>query len=538
MRFSELEMKEREGGHPTTKDSEVCKFSPADWKRLKGSQDKKPKSVALEEAIADQNDSERLCVLVACGLQPAPDPRNLTGDGECYDGSKPDPFKAPEDSDLPEDMDTEPPRESPADQAAPDASRSPTLRLNRKRKVSGNRNHTETTVLPEDSLLKAKRRRVSKDVLFTDKEMDWQPSPLPQKYTDNSEKPSGKRPCKTKHLIPQEPRRGLLLPGDSYVDNADGKDQKPLDRLQQLLPASQASQLTCSSSRPETTQSRPMPPEARRLIVNKNAGETLVQQASWLGYEEVVLYCLENKICDVNHRDYAGYCAPHEACARGWLNIVRHLLEYGADVNCSAQDGSGPLHDAVKNDHLEIVRLLLSYGADPTLATYSGRTIKKVNHSELLEKFLTEPDDESGYDVLANPPRPEDQDDSNEAYGDLLESEFSEDPLLPCYNVQVSIAQGPRNWLLLSDLLKKLQMSSCIFRCNFPNVEIVTIAEAEFCRQVSASLLFSCPKDLESCNPESKELLDLVEFTNELQTLLGSSVEWILPRDLDSDDDW
>lgn len=52
-------MKEREGGHPATKDSEVCKFSPADWERLKGSQDKKPKSVALEEAIAEQKDSER-----------------------------------------------------------------------------------------------------------------------------------------------------------------------------------------------------------------------------------------------------------------------------------------------------------------------------------------------------------------------------------------------------------------------------------------------------------------------------------------------
>lgn len=59
MRFSELEMKEREGGHPTTKDSEACKFSPAEWESLKGNQDKKPKLVALEEAIADQNDSER-----------------------------------------------------------------------------------------------------------------------------------------------------------------------------------------------------------------------------------------------------------------------------------------------------------------------------------------------------------------------------------------------------------------------------------------------------------------------------------------------
>lgn len=96
----------------------------------------------------------------------------------------------------------------------------------------------------------------------------------------------------------------------------------------------------------------------------------------------------------------------------------------------------------------------------------------------------------------------------------------------------------PRNWLLLSDTLKKLKMSSRIFRCNFPNVEIVTIAEAEFYRQVSASLLFSCPKDLESFNPESKELLDLVEFTNELQTLLGSSMEWLHPSDMDSDDYW
>lgn len=96
----------------------------------------------------------------------------------------------------------------------------------------------------------------------------------------------------------------------------------------------------------------------------------------------------------------------------------------------------------------------------------------------------------------------------------------------------------PRNWLLLSDVLKKLKMSSRIFRCNFPNVEIVTIAEAEFYRQVSASLLFSCSKDVEAFNPESKELLDLVEFTNELQTLLGSTVEWLHPSDMVSDDYW
>lgn len=64
-------------------------------------------------------------------------------------------------------MDRQPVIEPPMEQAAVDMPPSPTLRLDRKRKVSGDSTHAETTVeeLPEDPLLKAKRRRVSKGEL-------------------------------------------------------------------------------------------------------------------------------------------------------------------------------------------------------------------------------------------------------------------------------------------------------------------------------------------------------------------------------------
>ncbi|XP_070606651.1 BCL-6 corepressor isoform X7 [Erythrolamprus reginae] len=576
MRFSELEMKDREG-NVATKDSEVCRFNQVEWENLKGNNEKKPNSVPSEDVIAGPKDKSR------CYFH---DTDNI------HDQSS----EIPEDKSSPADICLErfTVYEKTNDQCLEDVSQVLCPHQDQKRKHSGENMQNDGTPkenfveeLEEEFAPKAKKKKTSKgipllpvsshmknlsininnkrqtqpsytltsrlaakqqkikenwktDGLCMGEEEDFQAASLLQKHIE-CEKPPGKRQCKTKHLALQERRTRSSLTGDDITD-IESIEEKP-------------SQLQIASTPQEIAPSRPMPPEARRLIVNKNAGETLLQRAARLGYEEVVLYCLENKVCDANHRDNAGYCALHEACARGWLSIVRHLLEYGADVNCSAQDGTRPIHDAVENDHLEIVRLLLSYGADPTLATYSGRTIVKMTHSELMETFLTEylidlqgrdvddpglswdfygssvcePKSESGFDILSNPPGPNDEDE--DGFSDVFEFEFSDVPLLPCYNIQVSLSQGPRNWFLLSDVAKRLKMSPKIFCCSFPSLEVVSVTEAEFFKQVSLSQLFACQKDLEVFNPEGKELLDLVEFTNELQSLLGASLEWLHPEE-------
>lgn len=61
----------------------------------------------------------------------------------------------------------------------------------------------------------------------------------------------------------------------------------------------------------------------------------------------------------------------------------------------------------------------------------------------LLSFFLPalEPDKKAGLNVLTDPPGPEDEDDEDKAFSDVFEFEFSDSPLLPCYNIQVSVAQ-------------------------------------------------------------------------------------------------
>ncbi len=70
-----------------------------------------------------------------------------------------------------------------------------------------------------------------------------------------------------------------------------------------------------------------------------------------------------NKIVDINRPNYMGYFALKEACSSGNTEIVKLLLEHGANVNQPDFFGTS-LHAACKEGHTEIVKLLLEHGAN------------------------------------------------------------------------------------------------------------------------------------------------------------------------------
>ncbi|XP_029113315.1 uncharacterized protein bcorl1 isoform X2 [Scleropages formosus] len=384
-----------------------------------------------------------------------------------------------------------------------------------------------------------------------------------------TDKPSGKRKFKSKHLCDAEEDEKKLKskrsgagkrPSGPVSDHDSPPAKKPTSPFAAPKGPSSPSASRKGGARnggtPESPTGRPVPPEVRRLIVNKNAGETLLQRAARLGYEEVVLYCLEKDLREVNRRDNAGYTALHEACARGWAHIVQLLLEHGADVNCSAQDGTRPIHDAVASDNLPIVWMLLNHGADPTLATYSGQTAVKLAQSPTMKAFLTEyfadlearaeetcslpwdfysstvfeTDQEPCWEFLLSLPEDEKERSAAErgAEKDCFLFEFSTEPLVPCYHVQVSLSQGFCNWFLLSDVLKRLKMSARIFRARYPHFEVASIPRAELCQQLSVSQVTPVPPELRRGGAEDAEgegFVELVRCVPDLQGLLGSSVQ-------------
>lgn len=89
-------------------------------------------------------------------------------------------------------------------------------------------------------------------------------------------------------------------------------------------------------------------------------------------------------------RSPKGRTALMVACAY-WcgLDMVKLLVEHGADVNAAAQDGSTPLMLAAMNEKQDVVDYLLKHGAKAKATDAKGKTALDYAREGKVEDYMT-----------------------------------------------------------------------------------------------------------------------------------------------------
>lgn len=81
--------------------------------------------------------------------------------------------------------------------------------------------------------------------------------------------------------------------------------------------------------------------------------------------------------------------ALHAAVAGRNLDIVKAVLEAGADPNATQQGGFRPIHEAGTNANRPLADLLIAHGADPSLAADSGKNAIDLAREKGHTEFAT-----------------------------------------------------------------------------------------------------------------------------------------------------
>jgi ankyrin repeat protein len=88
---------------------------------------------------------------------------------------------------------------------------------------------------------------------------------------------------------------------------------------------------------------------------------------------------------DVNGQDEFGFTALHKAVEYGNLEIIKFLIKSGADINSKDKERYSPLHIAIISGNIEIIRFLIKKGADVNCKNYC-----KVTPLHLVPMYLEE----------------------------------------------------------------------------------------------------------------------------------------------------
>ena len=113
--------------------------------------------------------------------------------------------------------------------------------------------------------------------------------------------------------------------------------------------------------------------EANINIIYSNEGRTMLHLAAAHGYVNVVQYFLEDEGFNIEVRTQFGDTPLHAAVAARQVEVVRLLLQRGANPNAINVERLTPLHIAARGDSVEIVNLLIEHDANRHAQDQNGR---------------------------------------------------------------------------------------------------------------------------------------------------------------------
>lgn len=95
----------------------------------------------------------------------------------------------------------------------------------------------------------------------------------------------------------------------------------------------------------------------------------------------------------------SGNKALHLCAANGYVEMVRLLLDHGADVNATNMSGSTALHYASLNGRLEVVQELVKYKAKAVVENKFGKTAldeARAGRKDKVAQFLLDHVEKTG----------------------------------------------------------------------------------------------------------------------------------------------
>ena len=89
--------------------------------------------------------------------------------------------------------------------------------------------------------------------------------------------------------------------------------------------------------------------------------------------KSVIKLFLNSKKIDINERDDMGRTGLFYSCGEGDKEIVKLLIEAGADVNLGDNNSITPLHQGAMKGNKDILELLVRNGGDINALDFKGR---------------------------------------------------------------------------------------------------------------------------------------------------------------------